>query len=278
MFDVGATMREVTLKLVSMLPKSIKQSLLGSRSNPSHLANTVHALLNRLPGEEMTCLPCKGVLKGFQMKIDWSRHRSFAYGDWEPDVVNAITDVVKTGAFALDIGAHIGFYTLILAKTVGIGGRVIAFEPLKLNYSVLCDNIRLNDCKHVQAVNKALMDRPCSLEADIRISEALPGSVAFRATDKPESPVASAVALDDYLAESKLPLDFMKIDVEGAESMVLKGAAKTIEFHHPTLLMEIHHFDRSSPDASPVMSQLRGWGYAVRWLNRGPDTSHLLAT
>lgn len=271
-------MRKVTHKLVGMLPSNLKQSLLGSPSNPSRLANVVHAVLNRLPGEEMTCLPCEGVLKGYRMKIDWSRHRSFAYGDWEPDVVHAIVEVVKPGAFALDIGAHIGFYTLVLSKAVGPGGRVLAFEPLQLNYSILCENIRLNNCQHVEAINKALLDHTCNLEADIRIAEVLPGSVAFRETDKAESPVASAIAMDEFLGESKVPVDFMKIDVEGAESLVLKGGSATIESYHPVLLIEIHHFDGSSPDASPVIDQLRGWGYGIRWLNRWPDTSHLLAT
>lgn len=271
-------MRRVISKLVGILPDNLKRSLLGSPSNPSHFANAFHAVLNRLPGKEMTCLPCEGVLKGYRMKIDWSRHRSFVYGNWEPDVIHAIADVVKSGAFALDIGAHIGFYTLVLSKTVGPHGRVLAFEPLPCNYSIFCDNIRLNNCTQVEAINKALLDRTCNLEADIRINEAQPGSVAFLASDKAEHPIASAVALDEFLAGSRVPVDFMKVDVEGAESLVLKGASETIESYHPALLIEVHHFGGSPADASPVIGQLRGWGYATRWLNRWPDTSHLLAT
>lgn len=167
-------MRRVVSRLQSILPESIRRSLLGSPSDPSRLANAVHAVLNRLPGEELTCLPCQGVLKGYQMKIDWSRHRSFIYGSWEPDVVKAIEDIVPSGAYALDIGAHIGFYTLLLAKIVGPHGRVSAFEPLPWNFSVLSDNIRLNHCTHVDAINKALLDRTCDLQADIRIDEVLP--------------------------------------------------------------------------------------------------------
>lgn len=271
-------MRKLISKLGGLLPENLRRPLLGSPSNPSFFANTFHRVLNRLPGEEMTCLPCEGVLKGYRMKIDWSRHRSFLYGNWEPDVVHAIADVVKSGAFALDIGAHIGFYTLVLSKTVGPHGRVLAFEPLPKNYSVLCDNIRLNNCTHVAAINKALLDRTCNLEADIRMNEAQPGSVAFLVTDKAEPSIASAVALDEFLGESKVPVDFIKMDVEGAESLVLKGASKTIESYHPTLLIEVHHFDGSPADASPVMGQLCGWGYSIRWLDRWKLTSHLLAT
>jgi FkbM family methyltransferase len=210
------------------------------------------------------------------MKVDWSRHRSFVYGTWEPDVVHAITDVVRPGACAIDIGAHIGFYTLILAKMVGPYGRVLAFEPLPRNFSLLCDNIRLNNCTHVQAIDKAVLDHTCDVEADIREDGLLPGSVVFRASERLEQATASAVSIDDFVHDSGLPVSIMKIDVEGNESLVLKGASRTIQSLHPTMIIEVHHFD-ASPDASPVISQLRERGYSIRWLSRETLTSHLLA-
>jgi hypothetical protein len=69
----------------------------------------------------------------------------------------------------------------------------------------------------------------------------------------------------------------MKIDVEGAESLVLQGACKTIEENHPAMMIEVHHFDGSQPDDSPVIGQLQGWGYKIQWLNRWKETSHLFA-
>jgi len=270
-------MRRVISAVVDKIPTSLRQAVIGSPSRPSRVANALHAIMNILPGSRVPCLPCRGVLKGYRMKIDWSRHRAFVYGTWEPAVVKALVEVVKPGASAVDIGAHIGFYTLILSKMVGPQGRVLAFEPLPWNFSVLCDNIRLNNCTHVEAINKALLDRTCDLEADIREDGVLPGSVAYIATDGAESPIASAVPLDDFLRESKAPVHFMKVDVEGAESSVLKGASNTIESYHPALIIEVHHFDGPA-DASPVIGQLREWGYQIRWLTREKLTSHLLAT
>jgi FkbM family methyltransferase len=160
---------------------------------------------------------------------------------------------------------------------VGPGGRVLAFEPLPWNFQVLCDNIRLNHCTHAEAINKALLDRTCTLDAEVPGGEPLPGSVAFHTSDGSGQATASAVSLDDFLRETGRPVNFMKIDVEGLESLVLKGASRTIQSYHPALIIEVHHFD-DSPDASPVICQLREWGYVIRWLSRWKLTSHLLAT
>ena len=270
-------MRRVISSGVERIPQRLRQALLGSPSDPTHMANALHMILNMLPGSRVTCLPCRGVLKGYHMKIDWSRHRSFVYGTWEPAVVNALVEIVRPGASAVDIGAHVGFYTLILSKMVGPQGRVLAFEPLPWNFRVLCDNIQLNHCTQVEAINKALLDRTCTLDAEMPEGEPLPGSVAFHMSDGTGQATADALALDDFLRDTGQPVNFMKIDVEGLESLVLKGASRTIEAYHPALIVEVHHFN-GSPDASPVMCQLREWGYATRWLSRWKLTSHLLAT
>jgi hypothetical protein len=71
----------------------------------------------------------QGALKGYRMSIDWNRFRSFVYGTWEPEVLGAVTATVKPCMTVIDIGAHIGYYTLLFVKFVGPNGRVVAFEP-----------------------------------------------------------------------------------------------------------------------------------------------------
>jgi len=270
--------RQLTSKLGAVLPHNLRQLMLGSPSEPSPFANFVHGILNDLPGERVACFPCYGLLQGYRMKVDWTRHRSFIYGAWEPEVVNALVELVQPGWFVLDVGAHIGFYTLILSKLVGPQGRVVAFEPLPCNFAVLSENIQVNNCTHVEAVNKALLDHTCEMSPDISDDEQLPGSVPFSEGRGAGHIKAGAISLDDFLGDARCPVHFMKIDVEGSESLVLKGASRTIESNHPAMVVEIHHFDGSPADDSPVMRQLREWGYAIRWLNRWRLTSHLLAT
>ncbi|MGC2280676.1 MAG: hypothetical protein WA603_11710, partial [Candidatus Acidiferrales bacterium] len=75
------------------------------------------------------------------MRVDWQIHRSFAYGTWEPEVVQAVQQEVTAGMNVLDLGAQSGFYTLLLSRLVGPEGRVFAFEPLPANFRLLDENV-----------------------------------------------------------------------------------------------------------------------------------------
>lgn len=269
-------MQRVIARLGTLVPQGFKRRILGSPAHPSWLANRIHFALNHLPAEQFPCLPCGGILRGYRMRLDWQRQRSFIYGTWEPEVVEAMQSVVREGFVALDIGAHIGYYALVLSRLVGTTGRVIAFEPLPGNYRVLEENVRLNRCKQIEAVNQAVLDRSSSLKVTIPDGEPLPGSVSLFADYGTEPVVVQAVSLDDFLRERKGPIHFLKLDVEGAEGLVLQGARETIELHHPAMVIEVHHFD-GRVDANPALTQLRSWGYAYRWLQRSDLTSHLLA-
>jgi len=82
--------------------------------------------------------------------------------------------------------------------------------------------------------------------------------------------------LDDFLKDWDCPIDFIEIDVEGAEGMVLEGARKTIESYHPILLVEVHHFGVRL-ESSQVPRQLMELDYDLKWLSKWEDTSHVLA-
>jgi len=85
-------MRSVISGIVRTVPEALRQKIIGSPSEPTHFANAVHALLNRAPGDRLTCLSCGGVLKGYRMRVDWANHRSFIYGSYEPTVVSALAE------------------------------------------------------------------------------------------------------------------------------------------------------------------------------------------
>jgi len=210
------------------------------------------------------------------MKVDWSRFRAFVHGTWEPEVVKAVTGVVHDGFVAIDVGAHLGYYALILSRIVGPNGRVIAFEPIPSNFRILSENIELNRCKNVQAVNKAVSDRSGRCEGAPH-AESNSGSFSLVKNDGAESITVDAVSLDDFLKNWGRPIDFIEIDVEGAEGMVLDGARKTIELYHPILLVEVHHFG-ARLESSQVPRQLMELDYELNWLLKWEDTSHVLAT
>lgn len=210
------------------------------------------------------------------MRIDWRKHRSFVYGSWEPEVIEAISQTVSKGQVALDIGAQSGFYTLLLSKLVGPEGRVVAFEPLPPNYRILDQNIELNRASNVLVVKKALMDRAGQLSLTIPPRDSLLLAGELLNEKEHETLLVPAVSLDDYLAELRWPVHFIKMDVEGAEEAILRGAVRTIEMHHPAMLIEVHAFNQYGQQ-HPVVSLLQEMGYEINWLSEWTLTAHLLA-
>ncbi len=210
------------------------------------------------------------------MCIDWKRFRSFVYGTWEPDVVGAILATVHTGAAAIDVGAHIGYYTLLLAKCVGPTGQVLSFEPLPANFALLRQNVQLNGLPHVQMNAHAVFS--CNEELTITVPDHAPnsGDASVLSVEGTKQFRVPATTLDSYCSSTGFRPDFLKMDVEGAEYEVLLGAKETIAQFRPKMLIELHHFDGNLA-GHPVPQLLASWHYEIEWIDRSQMTSHILA-
>jgi len=131
---------------------------------------------------------------------------------------------VKKGMTVLDIGAHIGYYTLLAANLVGENGRVFAFEPYPHNFAVLEKNVTINGYKNVVLIQKAVSDK-CG-HINLFLSEyGTLHSLSNQVGKK--SIVVEAVTLDEFLGKD-CKVDVIKVDVEGAEMLVLLGADRLI--------------------------------------------------
>ncbi len=183
-----------------------------------------------------------GVAKGLRFNTGNS-HIGFLLGTAEPGVQRILEILVRPGSVIYDVGANVGFITLIAARFAGSAGRVFAFEPLPDNFRQLERNARINGFEHVRAKNIALAnsDGP----GLFRISKSptwgklatVPGEVADE-IGQIEVPV---VRLDSLVQGEKLPWpNLIKIDVEGAEAEVLDGALETIQRARPILIIELH--------------------------------------
>ncbi len=263
-------------RLLGWVPISLRRALIGRPDNPSRVATLAHDLLNCMPPGESQVYECQGALEGYRMSIDWNRFRSFVYGTWEPEVLRAVTATVNPGMTVIDIGAHIGYYTLLFAKCVGPDGRVAAFEPLPVNFELLKKNIQLNELTYVQAFSQAVFSR--NEEIILTVPDDLPHSgdaSAYHGGGGKQFRVP-AIALDTFCDSASLRPDILKLDVEGAEYDVLIGAERTIDRYRPKLLIELHHFD-GNLTAHPVPDLLTSWGYRIQWIERSEMTSHILA-
>ena len=270
-------LENVIPRLLGWVPISWRRAIIGRPDNPSRIATLAHNLLNRMPPAQSQVFACQGVLAGYRMSIDWNRFRSFVYGTWEPEVIGAVTATVKSGMTVIDIGAHIGYYTLLFAKCVGPNGHVAAFEPLPSNFALLQKNIQLNNLQNVRLLNQAVFSRTQGITISVPDDQPNPGSGSMYNEKGVKQYHVDAVSLDDFCEQSALRPDILKMDVEGAEYDVLMGAVKTIGRCRPKLLIELHHFDGNLA-AHPVPDLLTGWGYQIRWVERWQLTSYILAT
>lgn len=270
------SVERIISRVAEYIPLSIKVALRGERSSPNRLANIIHSFLNRLAAERYPILPCGGVLKDFRMRVDWQLHRSFAYGSWEPEVVRSIQKHVMPRTRVLDIGAQSGFYSLLLSRLVGPNGMVFALEPLPANFRILEENVRMNKIQNVTIIREAVSDR--SGEIDFEFPHDEPSLLAGPTVegDNLGSFLVPSVSLDDFVRQTGLSIQFIKMDVEGAETAVLRGAVQTLRASHPSMIVELHN-DPSQKGPHPAIPLLEELGYEIEWLNEVDYRSHIFA-
>ncbi len=167
----------------------------------------------------------------------------FLLGSADQDVQNALQAVAHSQDVVYDVGANVGFFTAIAARLVGPMGRVVAFEPIEVNFNLLRHNTQLNGFTNVTANNFALADRDGA--ADFLLSkDATFGGLADSAgkiENQAGKTEVKIFRLDSVVQHDSLPLpQIIKIDVEGAEEAVLDGAVETIQKARPILIIELH--------------------------------------
>jgi FkbM family methyltransferase len=151
---------------------------------------------------------------------------------YEPYETQLILRQTKVGDVVVDVGANIGYYTVLLADKVGNSGKVFAFEPDKTNFEILKKNIEANKLKNVVLVNAAVGDEN---EEKIlyKSKENLGDHKLFGDGEKEKVKI---IKLDDYFKNQKI--DLMKIDTQGWEPAVFEGAKKIIERDKPIVFFE----------------------------------------
>jgi FkbM family methyltransferase len=187
-------------------------------------------------------------------------------GGWEKLTIDLLKRELKPGMVFIDIGAYIGCHTLLAAKLVGESGRVFAFEPAPDTFTLLRHNVEINEFKNVSLSNKACLDKTCRVKLfvdeshpDISSVGTLPGVNS--------SILVDAVSLDEFFSNYQGTIDFIKIDIEGAELAALDGMARILEKHrHLKMIVEFAPFllyrCKSSPDT--LLKRLISYGFELR--------------
>ena len=186
-------------------------------------------------------------------------------GEWEPQITDTITRLLRPGDVFVDIGANIGYYSLLAARCVGPEGRVLAFEPLPDNVEQLVHNMLDNDVRNLLLYSVALGQHLGTMT----LFSGAYGSVA-QSSVRPVSgrsyPVSccplDAVVGPDLLERVRL----VKIDVEGAELHVLGGMRALLSRSDPPVViceLTDRYLREVGHSAAELIDHVRGYGYEV---------------
>lgn len=236
-----------------------------------------HCLHVACPSRSVTCCFAGGLKMRFRVDDEIGRH-IYTGGGFEHESCLFVQKAVTPGSVAVDLGANIGQFTVLLARAVGPSGKVYAFEPSPRERQVLSENVRLNGFSNVVVEGFAVGER----DGDGVLHLAHPSQSGFNALgdihrqdlSSGERTQVEVVAFDSYWERKGMPrLDFIKVDVEGSELKFLEGAARTLGRYRPTLLMEfsdltLAKFNHRTRDLRAALDRL---GYELFALSRAGD-------
>lgn len=190
---------------------------------------------------------------------------------YEPYETQLILRQTKKGNIVIDVGANIGYYTVLLADKVGKTGKVYAFEPDKVNFEILKKNIEANNLKNVEIINAAVGSKAGKLKlhkskenlGDHKLYKTPLGSAA---SPLDEGETVKIIKLDDFIKEK---MDLMKIDTQGWEPEVIEGAKKIISKNKPIMFLEYSpaSYQIAKLDGQKMIKNLRKIYKNIWWID-----------
>jgi FkbM family methyltransferase len=262
------------------------------RLSTSSPLRKVHALVNRIPilGSALknfsnTAIPTDALVwtsirsgpgKGLWIHLNPRYEMDYLEGDYEAPVEVTLLSNLRSGSVFYDVGGHIGVFSLIAARSLGVHGSVFVFEPDPSNVRRIKEHASRNQLDAIGIIPKAVS----STVGRVRFQRASfqssmnRGVVVEDASSPEESTIeVESVTLDAFAREHALP-SLIKIDVEGFEVAVLQGSEEVFRSAKPLLVCEIHH-EQASQD---VTRWLQVRGYKFRWLETSTEfPRHLFA-
>lgn len=213
---------------------------------------------------------------GFSMMVspsDWVSRRIFFQGEYDPAMTCFIRSALMKGDLAIDVGAQRGWFSLLMSTIVGETGKIISYEASPEVFSLLSNNIQINNFSNILAYNFAVWDRSGELTfvSHATASNAYVPSlvnnsgIGFvdRSNSSDEGQIKiPCVSLDEHVRYEKR-CSLIKIDVEGSEPEVIQGAKKLIERDRPHILLELNKDRMSIEQMKNIIDFLNQANYEV---------------
>lgn len=197
----------------------------------------------------------------------------------EPLSTSILKKQLRIGMTVMDIGSNIGYYALMAAKLVGNKGRVVAVEPNPTSYEYLTKNIRTNNLSNVVARNVAIWDKQdfidfiilkesnrCYVEDAIIENNVKMENMPLKYRLKVPAITLDYLFDELYRQEIITKVDFIRMDVEGGEWQIMKGARQVIEHFLPKIFMELHVPILGEEKSTGLLTALKEFGYNINCL------------
>jgi FkbM family methyltransferase len=209
------------------------------------LARLIRGSINASVDEGLSVIQvAAGDLKGYQVLLNLKTEKSRWLGTYEPELQAALRQFLRPGSIVYDVGANIGYITLMMAHHVGPTGQVFAFEALPANVERIQKNVSLNKLSNVTVISAAVTDKSGPVTFYVHESVGM-GKAAGSAGRREEHYKAEisvpGLSLDEFVYGQGNPApEAVKMDIEGGELLALPGMSRLLREAGPVLFLELH--------------------------------------
>lgn len=234
------------------------------------LARAIRRALNTAaPAGKSEVQIAAGLLAGCRMALDLHSEKDYWLGTYEPDLQRAAQTHMRAGMSVADVGANIGYISLMAARLVGEGGCVFAFEALPDNISRLEENVSLNSLNsRVKIIHAAVTEKVGQTEFLTHSSGAMGKTEGSAGRDSAYNQRlrVPALTLDHFFfGQGHPPPQVVKMDIEGGEGLALAGMTRLLSQTRPVLLIELH----GEQAAHQVWELLTAHAYRLHHMGKG---------
>mgnify|MGYP000888366958 CR=1 FL=1 len=239
-------MKKTFLRLTEIMARCLPDGLKRAIYRFRPLARLLRKGLNNSVPQGMARMTvAAGDLRGAQLDLDMRIEKDYWLGTYELELQHAIQHFVKPGMIAFDVGANIGYISLLLARAVGAEGKVLSVEALPANIQRLQEHTTLNPfAANVTVLHAAVVDASKAVTFLVHSSTSMGKAVgsAGRSDEKYANEIkVDGVSLDDlvYKHEYTAP-DVIKMDIEGGEVLAMRGMKRLLKEKRPLMMIELH--------------------------------------
>jgi FkbM family methyltransferase len=263
-------MKKLLLNIAAWFARILPASIIRVIYQWKPLAGLIRKSLNKAAPSGLSEVKiAAGSLAGYTIQLDMQVDKDYWLGTYEQELQAALPLLIPAGATIYDVGANIGYVSLLLAKAAGAGGRVFAFEALPANIQQLNRNVELNGMEStVTVVPVAVTDQQGQVKFLVHASGGMGKAVGSAGREDPylSEILVDSLSLDDYVYKlGNPPPAVLKMDIEGGEVLALPGMSRILKEIHPLLLIELH-----GPESSQAAwEHLTSAGYTISWMKAG---------